>query len=218
MIPFHECWEWVGAQGKSGYGRVGYARGKMLGPHQASLMLHGVDIPKGMVVDHICKNHSCVNPKHLRVVTPRFNTVENSVGITAVNARKTHCIRGHEFTPDNLVKTKNKHRGCRTCTNLKSKAWRKKVGYSHGKRKMKVLLTASLLLSSCCHSMGSRPPRDIEVYSIKPNSSYCDGAWCQGKVGLVRKQAHEVLPFSQAEDYLAVSPEDFKRVLDRCPK
>jgi hypothetical protein len=36
---------------------------------------------------------------------------------------KTHCIRGHEFTPENIYKKgPEKHRECRTCRELRGKA------------------------------------------------------------------------------------------------
>lgn len=84
--------------------------------------------------------------------------------------------------------------------------------------KSSAFLMASLLVSSCAHSNASRPPRDIKVYKIYSDNRFCDAAWCQGKTGLVRKQDKEVKPFSESNDYIAVSPEDFKRILDRCPK
>lgn len=35
------------------------------------------------------------------------------------NARKTHCKRGHEFTPENTyINPSNKSRNCRTCDRL----------------------------------------------------------------------------------------------------
>jgi hypothetical protein len=41
--------------------------------------------------------------------------------------------------------------------------------------------------------------------------------WCRGKSGLVRKQAKEVKSFEDAADYIALSPEDFQRVISTCP-
>jgi len=29
---------------------------------------------KGLVIDHLCKNHSCINIDHMEVVTPKENT------------------------------------------------------------------------------------------------------------------------------------------------
>jgi len=112
------CWVWQGYT-TVGYGRLYfYEQNRYIGAHRLSLMLTGVNIPKSMVVDHICRNRACVNPKHLRVVTPRQNVLENSESITAKNRAKTHCIRGHEFTPENLIPRSSGHRTCRACNNL----------------------------------------------------------------------------------------------------
>lgn len=74
-------------------------------------------------------------------------------------------------------------------------------------------------VSSCAYARGSRPPRDIKVYSIQPDDSFCNpmDSWCMGKSGLVRKQAKEVKPFEESEGYLALSPEDFQRIISTCP-
>lgn len=39
-----------------------------------------------------------------------------------VNARKTHCGQGHEFTPENTLRTPQGHRFCRACRNARSNA------------------------------------------------------------------------------------------------
>ena len=37
------------------------------------------------------------------------------VGVTAINAAKTHCIHGHEFSKENTLVLKNGNRQCRMC-------------------------------------------------------------------------------------------------------
>lgn len=39
-------------------------------------------------------------------------------GMAAVNAAKTHCKRGHEFTPEN-TRMSNGHRSCITCREIR---------------------------------------------------------------------------------------------------
>ena len=66
-----------------------------------------------MVLDHLCKNKSCVNPQHLEVVTNTEN-VMRADGVCALNAKKTHCKHGHEFTELNTYRTKV-GRVCKQC-------------------------------------------------------------------------------------------------------
>ena len=120
----NECWPWTGAPTSRGYGRIQTRLSKSTPAHRVSLLLSGRSIPDGMVVDHICRNRMCVNPWHLRTVTPKVNTLENSAAPSAANALKTHCKRGHEFTPENttLIAT---GRTCRTCREAYAIEYRK---------------------------------------------------------------------------------------------
>jgi len=45
---------------------------------------------------------------------------------TDPNASKTHCVNGHEFSPDNTRFTKDRHRVCKTCAKEASYRWRNK--------------------------------------------------------------------------------------------
>jgi hypothetical protein len=42
-------------------------------------------------------------------------SVEWRFKLGAVGRNKTHCLRGHEFTPDNTYISKAGKRSCRTC-------------------------------------------------------------------------------------------------------
>jgi hypothetical protein len=48
----------------------------------------------------------------LEAVTNRENMLRG-VGVCALNARKTHCKHGHEFTPENTYRVKNGGRACK---------------------------------------------------------------------------------------------------------
>ncbi len=70
-----------------------------------------------MTLDHLCRNKACVNPEHLEPVTQKENVLRG-VGPTAINAKKTHCIRGHEFNEQNTIfHPRTNYRTCRVCKN-----------------------------------------------------------------------------------------------------
>lgn len=113
------CWDWVGCKDADGYGLF-KAKSKMHRAHRLSLVLTGKSLDSKLVVDHICRNRSCVNPNHLRQVTSRQNVLENSDSIQANNSKKTHCNNGHPL--DGITLNGKFQRWCRVCkaTGLKN--------------------------------------------------------------------------------------------------
>lgn len=71
-------------------------------------------IPDGMQLDHLCRQRACWNPDHLEPVSPRENVLRG-VGITAMNAKKTHCPQGHPYDDANTGITSTGKRRCRAC-------------------------------------------------------------------------------------------------------
>lgn len=129
------CWLWTGTRTQDGYGQFGHnpsatSKRVLVGAHRYVYEQFVGPIPDGFQVDHICHNiaaeaglchggdscvhRACCNPAHLEAVSGKTNALR-SLGVTAVNARKTHCARGHEFTPENTHITQAGGRVCQTC-------------------------------------------------------------------------------------------------------
>jgi len=75
-------------------------------------------IPDGMVLDHDgpngCRVRLCVDPDHLMVATSRQNN-ESGNSVTALNARKTGCPRGHSLEEANVRPRSGDRDGQREC-------------------------------------------------------------------------------------------------------
>lgn len=106
------CWYWAGVKNNQGYGYINQA-GRSVSVHRLSYSLCHGPIPAGMTIDHLCRNRACVNPHHLEVVSQKENTHRGET-IAARNSKKTHCLRGHEFTDDNTYINRGR-RCCRAC-------------------------------------------------------------------------------------------------------
>lgn len=121
--PDSGCWLWTGWQfSGTGYAGFGIGGRSILGHRFAYQVLIGA-IDDGLHLDHLCRVRHCVNPAHLEPVTPRENTMR-SAGPSAVNARKTHCPRGHEYSPENTYRTPEGGRHCKACGSDKAHAKR----------------------------------------------------------------------------------------------
>lgn len=115
-----KCWEWLGAVQSAGYG----ATSKGLA-HRIAYELRVGPIPKGLTIDHLCKNKLCCNPKHMEAVTLAENlrraveTRNHHRGGNLVYAARTHCKWGHEFTDENTRMNGNV-RVCKACAKRRS--------------------------------------------------------------------------------------------------
>lgn len=112
------CWVWCGILDHAGYGV--FTRGKIRRAHRYSYTHYIGEMGAGLDLDHLCRNPSCVNPMHLEPVTHRENMLRGRT-FAAANAAKTHCLKGHLLSGENLYSYKGSRR-CRVCRAEHAKA------------------------------------------------------------------------------------------------
>jgi hypothetical protein len=125
------CWIWQSGVDNSGYGTSPGTR--ILPPHtRAHRIAYAAfvgPIPDGFEIDHLCNVRLCCNPAHLEAVTKEENNrrsmPQRRLAMRAL--RRTHCIRGHELTPENSRYRKDGGRQCRTCVYASNKRGRQRA-------------------------------------------------------------------------------------------
>ena len=121
QISENGCWVWQASKSKAGYGF--FHDKKLMGAHRWAYSHFVGEIPSGLVIDHLCKNTSCVNPVHLEAVTQQVNFLRGTAVSKAL--AHTHCKQGHEYTIANtLLTATTRGRICRTCKAVNDKKYK----------------------------------------------------------------------------------------------
>ncbi|KII26713.1 hypothetical protein M707_26225 [Arthrobacter sp. AK-YN10] len=141
------CWEWQ----KSLSVRGGYAqmmlsiepkKPQLFSGHRASWLAFKGDIAEGLHLDHLCRNHKCVNPDHLEPVTLVENSVRGGVAREGMNVLTPlkECRHGHPMTGDNLYAFTSTQHGprviCNSCRKASAKRANEKI--KHRRRQARI--------------------------------------------------------------------------------
>jgi len=106
------CWPWS-TNTHHGYCRTKIDDGRYIYTHRLAVLISGRVLVDGDVVDHLCRNRACANPRHLDVVTNRTNILRGE-SPSALAARAMSCHNGHPYNSEN-TRTTPKGRDCRVC-------------------------------------------------------------------------------------------------------
>lgn len=109
-----DCWLWTGKIANRGYAVISkgtkrylahrWAYGHFIGPIRPDQHAH-----------HTCQTPRCVNPYHIKPVTPLEHSLLTPRSPASILRNSTHCKRGHEFTVSNTYNDTQGHRRCRRC-------------------------------------------------------------------------------------------------------
>lgn len=110
-----QCWEYGGTCNPDGYGKLHVGGRRYVGAHRIAYQQFIGPIPTGLVVRHTCDNPPCCNPSHLTLGTVADNAKDSVERGRNPQARKTHCLNGHEFNEKNTYHLPDGGRNCRPC-------------------------------------------------------------------------------------------------------
>jgi len=117
------CWDWTAScnESRGGYGQFDLDR-RTRKAHAVSWELSVGPIPDGLIMDHLCRRHVCVNPSHLEPVTDGEN-FHRGMHLNAIAIRTGVCRWGHEQTPENTVVFPSHPEGmCLPCIERRNRA------------------------------------------------------------------------------------------------
>lgn len=115
-----ECWRYLGTIAPdTGYGKVYITSTRQMNAHRALMIAKYGPLGRWDFVCHHCDNRWCVNPSHLYIGNNQMNARDMAARKRHHLNRRTHCIHGHEFTPQNTYHYVDrdgwKHRKCLAC-------------------------------------------------------------------------------------------------------
>lgn len=119
------CWIWQGFIKENGYGETTY-RGRGTRVHRKMYeVVHNAVLTTEQHVCHRCDVKRCCNPDHLWLGDNGANMLDLVAKGGHYWRSKTHCPKGHEYTPENTyvrpatAGQRAGSRGCKECNRIR---------------------------------------------------------------------------------------------------
>ena len=120
------CWSGFSINSK-GYATLYIAPGRTAKAVTLAYELRYGPVPKGLELDHLCRNRWCWNPDHVEPVTRSVNQLRGKKG-----EEKTHCPQGHPYSEENTLMHLNNNgryrKQCRLCRRRQRRSLYERTG------------------------------------------------------------------------------------------
>jgi hypothetical protein len=152
IIDANGCWLWQGWCTTKGYGGTTYRGENVMIHRQAYKILNKVELAFEDFICHKCDVKPCWNPDHVWLGDNGLNKKDETLKGTNFWAKKTHCPRNHEYTPENTILHESKpgvmSRTCKECTRLRMQSPEYKMKALERQRRKRAMLRTQKLGAS----------------------------------------------------------------------
>ena len=112
-----EHWLWTGKPNDDGYGQLTF-QGHHWAVHRFIWATIVGPIPKGLVLDHLCRVRLCCRVEHLELVTQKENVARSQPYRPKKYAKRDACRQGHLKAEHQAPANKSYDAYCRVCRAL----------------------------------------------------------------------------------------------------
>jgi len=106
------CWVFTGGKTTHGYGTIYTGERQHTATHRLVYEALNGHVADDLVIDHLCRNKPCCNPKHLEAVPQQVNIRR---GLANLDVRGTCRSGKHDMTIPGAFYVANGIRGCIQC-------------------------------------------------------------------------------------------------------
>lgn len=120
----YPCMIWERAKISTGYGETWQGKPRLT--HIVAYELTRGLVPAGLELDHLCRTPACFCPAHLEAVTHQEN-MKRSPSVGRNKKLSTYCLKGHLYSQENTLVSKEGSRRCRQCNTDRCREYKRRI-------------------------------------------------------------------------------------------